>query len=257
MFREHYVKMMAEAVDAYPKEAVWFITERGCWQAENISPEPEARFSVSDADTLRALSEGMLAVVHSHPDLPPCPSEADMRAQIASDVPWGIISTNGSHATPPQWWGSDTPVPDLRNRGFVHGVTDCYSLIRDYYRIEMGVLLPEYPRSWDWWSKGEGREEPQNLYMEGFASAGFVEIPMHQNTEHFLGLESAPQPGDMWFTQMFCPVPNHAGVYLGNDLCLHHLSGRKPIDPTRLALEEPIYRWANHITHWFRHKECM
>ena len=257
MFNQHYDQMMREAVEAYPNEAVWFITEAGCWQAENTSTDPENRFSVKDSDTLRAMDEGMLAIVHSHPHHPPCPSEADMRGQIASGVPWGVIGVQDKIATPPYWWGDGVPVPDLRDRTFHHGITDCYSLIRDYYRVEMGILLPEYPRSWNWWSKNEEQSEPKNLYLEGFASAGFVPIAMGVDPDNFLGLEHEPEPGDMWFTQLFSPVPNHGGVYLGNGLCMHHLSSRHPVDPSRPVREEPIYRWASHVTHWFRHKERM
>lgn len=256
MFKQHYAQMMKEAVEAYPNEAVWFITEAGCWQAENTAADPQNAFSVSQEDTLKATTETLLAVVHSHPHHPPCPSEADMKGQIATGVPWGIIGTDGTTALKPYWWGATTPVADLRNRSFHHGITDCYSLIRDYYRTEMDILLPEYPRSWEWWTKGN-KEAPQNLYVEGFASAGFVQIPMGVNPDHFLGLEVEPEPGDMWFTQLFSPVPNHGGVYLGNGLCLHHLSSSKPVDPSRPVREEPIYRWADHVTHWFRHKERM
>lgn len=256
MFTQHYAKMMKEAAEAYPEEAVWFITEAGCWQADNVSTDKLNKFEVSDTDSMRALKEGMLAVIHSHPNHPPCPSEADMLGQIASGVPWAIIGTDGNTATKPYWWGASTPVPPLKDRHFHHGITDCYSLIRDYYRQEMAIELPEYPRSWSWWAK-DGDNPPKNLYVEGFASAGFVQLKMGVNDDHFLGLELEPEEGDMWFTQLFSPVPNHGGVYLGDGLCLHHLSSKHPVDPSRPVREEPIYRWANHVTHWFRHKERM
>ena len=51
------------------------------------------------------------------------------------------------------------------------GVSDCYSLIRDWYRTERGIALPEFPRDWEWWEYGG------DLYAMGFAEAGFVKLP--------------------------------------------------------------------------------
>jgi len=40
-------------------------------------------------------------------------------------------------------------------------------------------------------------------------------------------------------------VTNHAGIYIGNGLFLHHL-------PNRLSREEPVMRWKSLITHVLR-----
>lgn len=256
MFKEHYAQMREEAKEAYPLEAVWFITETGCRQVENISPSPTTEFSVREQDTMQALEEGLLAVVHSHPDLPACPSEADMVSQLASDVPWGIIATTSTRAEAPVWWGGNTPIEPFETRTFRHGITDCYSLIKDYYQQELGITLRAYPRGWNWWDKSSSGY--QNHYLDKFAAEGFVEIPLHdEDSTEFLGLSTEPKRGDMWFTQIHSEVPNHAGIYLGNSLCLHHLSGREPVDIGRPVLKQPIYRWGRHITHWFRHKDMM
>lgn len=250
MFKTYYEQMMREAIAAYPNEAVWFITRRGCQQVPNISSTPEDTFATSEADTLRAFQDGLLAVVHSHPASPACPSARDMQGQIDSNVPWGIIATDGKDALEPVWWGADTPREDLQTRHFRHGVTDCYALIRDFYLIEMATELPEYPRDWDWW------HQEQSLYLEGFASAGFRPVELRvRGSEEFMGLAEPPQRGDMWFAQIRSDVPNHAGVYLGDGLGLHHPSGHAAVDTTRLPKTEPIHRWSSHITHWFRHKD--
>lgn len=47
-------------------------------------------------------------------------------------------------------------------RKFVHGSTDCYSLVRDFYKNEFGIELTDYARAEFWWNKG------QNLYMDNF-----------------------------------------------------------------------------------------
>jgi cell wall-associated NlpC family hydrolase len=50
-------------------------------------------------------------------------------------------------------------------------VLDCYTLVRDWYRREAGIELPDFERADDWWNQG------QDLYMQQFAQAGFSRIP--------------------------------------------------------------------------------
>lgn len=236
MFDQYVEEIKSQAVAAYPNEAVWLITSKGCYQAENIAREPTKTFRVSKLEMVSAQAEGLLAVVHSHPDFPDCPSEADMRGQMASGVPWGITATDGESATDIRWVGVATNAP-LVGRSFVHGTQDCYALIRDYYSSELGIELPDFPRSWEWWLNGK------NLYLDGFEAAGFEVVS-----------SAEAKPGDMWLAQLRGNVPSHGGVLLNNGLALHHPSGKKPVDPSRLSVREPITRWLPYITHWMRHK---
>lgn len=237
MFERYHQQITAEARTGYPQECVWLITRTGCRRVPNIAEQPEQTFRIARRDMLRAQAEGLLAVVHSHPDYPDCPSEADMQGQVNTGVPWGIIATDGTSCTPIAWWGEGVAVPPLVGRGFRHGITDCYSIIRDYYRTERGVTLPEYPRSWQWWDNGK------DLYSEGFRAAGFVPIDA-----------SKVQPGDVWISQLRSPVPNHGGVLLERGLALHHPSAHLPVDPSRLSVREPIARWQSHIVLWLRYQ---
>lgn len=235
MHEQYADEIRSGALAAYPEEAVWLITESGCRRVKNVAADPRKTFAVSKRDMAAATSAGLLAIVHSHPDYPDCPSEADMRGQMASGVPWGIVATDGRDTTPVRWWGCGEQSP-LIGRGFVHGITDCYSLIRDYYSLELGIELPEFPRSWEWWLRG------QDLYRDGIAPAGFRVIELED-----------VMPGDMWIAQLRSDVPNHGGAVLGSGLCLHHPSASQPVDPARLSRREPIGRWLPHITHWLRH----
>ena len=237
MFNEYHDQLRREALDAYPEEAVWLIVSGECRRVANVADDPCGTFRVGRRDMMDAQSRGLLAVVHSHPDYPDCPSEADMRGQMASGVPWGIVATDGQAATPVRWWGHEVREP-LVGRGFVHGITDCYSLIRDYYALEHGIDLPEFPRSWEWWRHG------QDLYTDGFPRAGFRRIDPVE-----------ARAGDMFFAQLRSAVPNHGGIYLGDDLVLHHKTGRQAVDASRLSMREPIARWLPHITHWLRHED--
>jgi proteasome lid subunit RPN8/RPN11 len=237
MFDEYREQIRREALAAYPREAVWLITPGECRQVENIASEPTKTFRVSKRDMAAAMARGLLAVVHSHPDYPACPSAADMRGQEASGAPWGIVATNGETATDIVWFGDQVERSPLIGRGFRHGVTDCYALIRDYYRSELGIDLIEFPRDWEWWLNGG------DLYRDGIKPAGFRVIEQHE-----------AKPGDMWIAQLRSPVPNHGGVLLEHGLGLHHPSAREPVDPSRLSVREPLARWLPYITIWLRHE---
>lgn len=245
MFEQFHAQIHEQAKAAYPNEAVWLISGGECHQVENIAEKPTKHMAVSKQVMRNAQARGLEAVIHSHPDGPDCPSEHDMRGQIHTAVPWGIVSTDGQYCLPIFWWGDDVPILPLKGRGFRHGVTDCYSLIRDYYRMEKGILIPEFPRSWDWW------HHDQDLYVDGFPKAGFVKLDVEKIK---LG-EIEPQEGDMWFSQLRSNVPNHGGIYMGDETILHHATSRKAVDPARMSAREPIHRWLPHITHWLRHKE--
>jgi cell wall-associated NlpC family hydrolase len=238
MFNQYLEQMQAGALAAFPNEAVFFITEAGCTEVENIHEHPDKYFAVADGDHRRAMAEGLLAVVHSHPDNIAAPSSLDMKGQMSTAVPWGIIGTDGVGVSDIAWWGKGAPKAPLIGRTFRHGITDCYSLIKDYYEIEKGIELPEFPRDWEWWKTNA------NLFEDGFKIAGFVKI-------------DAPdaQPGDVWLANIGSEfgVANHGGLLLEDGLMLHQIGSKDPVDHSRPSAREPIYRYMPHITHWLRY----
>ena len=230
-------KIKQQAIEGYPLECVWLVYGGQCKQVKNIADDPSREFKVSRADMAAATLGGLEAIIHSHPDYPDCPSASDMRGQELSGVPWGIIATNGVDATDICWFGDQVENQTLIGRGFRHGVTDCYALIRDYYKSELGIDLINFHRDWDWWNNGG------DLYRDGIKPAGFRVID-----------QSEAKPGDMWIAQVRSPVPNHGGILLDNGLALHHPSAKNPVDAAQLSRREPIERWLPYITIWLRHE---
>lgn len=224
----------AHALAAYPAESVGFVVAGAYEPQVNLAAAPGETFRVEDAAYLDAVARGLEAVLHSHPDGHDHPSRLDMEQQAATGVPWGICTVRNGIVAEPFFWGGRTPVPELVGRVFRHGVTDCYALIRDWYRLERGVALPEYARDHEWWQAG------QNLYLENFTDAGFVAYTLPDGAE--------PAVGDVFLGTVRSPVPNHGGVYIGDGLILHHLQDR-------LSRREPVYSWRKFITHWLRFRE--
>jgi proteasome lid subunit RPN8/RPN11 len=229
--------IQAHALATYPEEACGVIKDGQYVRCRNVAAAPRLSFRIA-ARRLASLMP-VEAIVHSHPDGPDSPTADDMRQQIATAVPWIIVSTDGRNCTEPFIFGDGGPVPPLVGRGFRHGVTDCYALIRDAFRIERTILLPEFPREWEWWL------QDGDLYRDGFAEAGFRRLKENES----------PQPWDVFLAQTpRSSVPNHGGIYVGDGLILHHLTARHPVDPTRLSAREPGSRWQAHVTHWLRYQ---
>lgn len=95
-------------------------------------------------------------------------------------------------------------------RKFVHGSTDCYGLIRDFYKEEFGIELTDYARCDNWWNEGK------NLYMDNFKNEGF----------YLLDDMEEPQFGDIFLIALGCSVPSHGAIYVGENKILQHVQSR-------------------------------
>jgi len=190
------------------------------------------QFVIHPEDYVRADRLGeIVGVFHSHPNLPAEPSQADKVACEASGLPWFILSF------PSGQWHEMQPsgyIAPLVGRAWAHGVLDCYSVIQDWYRAERGIDLPNFDRFDEWWKRG------QNLYLDNFGSAGFEALGAVQSQEM--------EVGDVLLMQVASPVPNHASIYLGDGLILHHLQGR--------LSSRDVYGgyWQKITTHILRHR---
>lgn len=180
----------------------------------NTHESPQMDFRIAAAEFAAAEQLGqVVAVFHSHPDASCHPSEADRVACEASGLPFYILGL------PDGVWGSCEPcgyVLPYEGRAFVHGVIDCYSIIRDWYQRERGIELPDFARRHDWWVKdAEGRCE--DLYEQNFRAAGFEPIDARQ-----------ARTGDVILMQVAATVPNHGAVLVdaARNHILHHVHGR-------------------------------
>lgn len=248
MFEDLLVHMINHAKEVYPREAVGFVAQDRYFPMQNVAEDKENNFVVHSTEYLR-YSSRIQAIVHSHPEGPNYPNKVDMQSQIDTDVPWGILpiyKQEDSFVTEKIiWWGDAVPIPPLVGRGFIHGVTDCYSLIRDYYRLTFDTTFPEFPRDWQWWADGD------NLYEDNFRKVGMVEVEMADAKE-----------GDIFLACLRNKKPNHGGIYLGGPASeiLHHLTSSSGNDPSWLSKKEPGVRYLKYIQnggYWLRHKDLL
>ncbi|WP_086932192.1 NlpC/P60 family protein [Agarilytica rhodophyticola] len=227
---------MAHARSVYPEESCGIVVDNKYMSLRNVAKDKSNNFHIS-RDIIAKYKNKIEAVIHSHPDGPYYPSAGDMRSQIAMSVPWGIVYVEKGHAYEPFFWGDTLEVAPLKGRPFQHGIFDCYSLIRDYFRAKKDIVLDEFPRDWEWWL-----DDSYNLYQKNFESQGFECIDAGE-----------VQEGDCFLAQIRSNTINHAGVYVGNGLVLHQIGNREGFSVNHPSCEQPVYMWERYIRHWVRH----
>lgn len=176
----------------YPRESCGVIVGKEYIPCTNIA-ESDSQFRICPIDLIGAESEGKIrAFVHSHPDGTTTPSTPDMvqmnlplvlsrqfkdKSLLKYSVPW--IITDGVNVDSFKPNGYQAP---LLGREYYHGLMDCYTMVRDYYQRELGILLNDYDRSDAWWEK----KESAPLYLDNFKKEGFVEVSQIQKHDLIL-----------------------------------------------------------------------
>lgn len=210
----------AHAIEAYPQECCGLVVRRVDGyefykRCRNLAATPQEHFIVDPQDRADAEDAGeIIAVAHSHPNVAARPSQADKVMCEKSGLEWFIVHVSRDPDTKIISSGEmvsfkpEGYVAPLLGRTFSHGVLDCYSLIRDYYKQQLDIELPNYERRDDWWVHGD------DLYMRHFRDAGFEQIT------------DGIKENDVIIMQIRAKQPNHAGVYIGGGLVLQHMANR-------------------------------
>jgi len=254
--KEAFDAAKRHARDEYPRESCGLVVDDGYVPCVNTA-RPVDTHEAKNPDCMcqlcsfRIPAEIMVKyhgriqmVLHSHPGGPTHPSVTDAESQIKSGLPWGLIALDDERISDVLTWGDMLPVQPILNRQFVHYAADCFTLIRDAFRLgkegmsEHGVEgwpyppvpMKNCPREDGWW------EADYDLYTENAPKWGFREIAL----DH-------AQPGDVFLTSIRSEKLNHGGVLVGGGMILHHLPGR-------LSRREPAGIWARAAHKWMRYE---
>lgn len=234
-------RIKAHAISQYPHECCGAITTDGYLPMVNLHPEPNGYFDCADQAAPLQRDGRLLALVHSHTNGLDGPSASDVDQQIAMNVPWGLLTTNGETASEPWFWGDMLDPPELLGRKWRHGPSgtdgngDCFALVRDWYRLNWGLHIIDGGRDHEWWESGA-----ESLYLDNFERAGFVVSPDG---------DRAPRVGDAMLFQFAGPVPSHAGIYVGGGLFMHHYHNR-------LSRHDPVGPYSKFVVRWLRHVDA-
>jgi proteasome lid subunit RPN8/RPN11 len=231
--------MQREGVAQYPNEACGFVTKVGkktvCVVCDNSSSDPKNEFVISASDYAKTEDAGeIIGVWHTHPEKPAAASYEDIRGCNDSEIPWYILgvykesdSIRFSDMIVIQPMGDDVP---YIGRPYIPNVHDCYTLAQDYYKREFGLTLGSYENVEDWWLKGEDF------------------LVKHYEKENFIPVFDEPIVGDAMLIQSNSRVANHVGIYIGDDVILHHSRSRLSKRDTYSGY------WKDHTVVHLRHK---
>lgn len=204
----------------------------------NSHPAPSDNFCISQADYISASIRGkIIAVCHSHTDngLEHLSSN-DRVHQYKNNITWILHSYKNGNPSLSVW----EPIKKLKGRDFSEGYLDCYDSLRDFYALA-GKQLPEFSPEDGYriegWYKEPGVTSPFTDNIEGL---GFSKVKSHADMI----------PGDIIFSLLGAKVPNHASVYIGNNMIFHHLPGKlSMVEPLRgfyMKYTDSIWRSSNH-----------
>lgn len=194
----------------------------------NTSHTPEAFFVVSDPVWFRAYTEGRVdCIVHSHNDVNRA-SLSDQQHQQELQVPSLIINLRNKSVIDCIVFGLEKEAP-LEGRPFFYGAFDCFSLVRDYLKLEHNAVLPTPPHEWEFWVRGENPVEQMIHDDKTLPLTMLPQIPPSYNI------------GDvLLYKDGGTKHINHMGVVCGAGLVLHHtqrrISGKFPITYIRKYL---------------------
>lgn len=180
----------------FPKEMCGVLIENNgnieFKQCENLSKEPTELFEI---DSSVLIDFNVVAIVHSHTNGRNYLSKYDMRNQRVTDLKWVLVC--GDEVI------EYRSIEPLLGRPFEFNKQDCYNLFRDCYMLAGSDHLPEFEYPDNWYEQG------MNLYIDRLPEYGFKKV---DNIEI----------GDVLLFQIGSDIPNHAGVYIGEQLFIHH-----------------------------------
>ena len=215
-------RALAHAKEQDPKESCGLLLNiRGkerYYPCRNLSMTNHQCFILDPEDYVKADNTGEItAIVHSHPVTPPIPSQADKISCEQSNLPWYIVNPKTEQ------WGFCQPEgykPPILGRPWVWGVTDCWSLVVDWYNEEKGIKLLDYKRPT---TPEEFLENP--VFEKYLPSRGFRLLKPNEKLID----------GDVLAMSIFGQGLNHVAIFLNGDV-LHHLTDR-------LSCIEPYSEW--------------
>ena len=198
---------------------------------KNLAEEKGEYFIIDPNDWITIEDKGeIVAVIHSHPNCPPTPSQADLASCEYLDLPFYIVTpeTQQWHYFEPSGYKKG-----LIGREWVWDIQDCWSLVTDWYKEKKNIEIKHWPRP------SSPQEFEQNPYFEKvITGSGFIELDDNVDL----------QVGDVLLMDSSQNKLSHVALYIGDQTILHHcvkrLSCREIYDQKYIEWTKKRYRYA-------------
>ena len=205
------------AKEMFPNESCGAIINDEYIRFKNESDTPESQFEIKDSLWFSLyVNDEIDCIVHSHNDYNKA-SLLDQQQQQELCIPSLIINLRNRSVIDCIVFGEDKIVP-LEGRPFFYGVFDCFSLVRDYLKLNHDVIVPNPPHEWEFWADGI------DLIEQSLSESPLIEID----------LAGPYELGDvLFYNHGGTKYINHMAVICGKSLAMHHVlnncSGKYPI----------------------------
>ena len=213
---------LAHAKEQDPKESCGLLLnikgKERYFPCRNLSMTAHQCFILDPEDYVKADNTGdIIAVIHSHPVTPPVASQSDKVACEQSGLVWHIVNPKTEK------WGYLEPTgykAPLLGREWAWAVTDCYTLVRDWYKEKLNIELIDWVRPT---TLEDFNENP--MFEKCAEETGFRELEPDEKLVN----------GDLLFMSILSNNLNHVAIFLDGEI-LHHLTDR-------LSCIEPYSEW--------------
>lgn len=217
--------------EEYPREACGLVGvikgKKRYFPCKNVA-ENDSDFVMCSVDYMKYKRQmDIIAIVHNHPDCDNIPSNSDINNCNALGIPYYIFSYPEMELNVLE---PKIKVNPLLGREYSFGTADCFEAMRDWLASE-NINIPSRDLfEDDWWLKGLNYFTEENI----------------KNWRHTK--VDTPRKNDVLIFQIDADVPNHCGVYLGDDIFFHHAVNR-------LSCRESLFPfWREHIVGIYRYE---
>jgi len=216
----------------YPKEGcgvIGIVKGKKQWfPCENLAKDTE-NFIMSSSEYLSIKQRAdIFAIVHSHPDASNEASQHDIDCCNALGVPYYIFSFPDMELNIIEPTKRAYP---LIGREYEFGVKDCFEAVRDYLKLQNIEIPARIPFEDNWWDRD------LNYFTDEMAEKWKGKKVNLQELEK----------NDVLIFKVKHEVPDHCGVFLGNDVFFHHAENR-------LSCRENLYPfWVEYLIGAYRY----
>lgn len=226
-----YEEIEAHFEEWYPKEGCGVLAkvkdELKWFPCNNVAENNDDFIIDSDQYIDIALRGKILAIIHSHPDSSCNPSQSDIDYCNTLGIRYYIFSYPDMELYTLE---PEKKEKELYGRIYEFGVNDCFEAMRDYLSSQ-NINIPARAAFEDnWW------ERDLNYFTD--------EMIKNYN---YTRVEDDMKENDVLIFTIQSDIPNHCGVYVGDDMFFHHAENR-------LSCQENLYPfWKKYITGIYRY----